>query len=51
MSQQLIKETEKAGTRITKEKLIEAIKRSPQKEYSFSGSHNSKSVVVVITLV
>ena len=50
MSQQLIKETEKAGTKITKEKLIEAIKKSPQKEYSFSGSHNSKTVVVVITV-
>ncbi len=50
MSQQLVTATEKAGTKISKEKLIEAIKRSPQREYSFSGSHNSKTVVVVISL-
>lgn len=50
MSQQLVKATEKAGTKMSKEKLIEAIKRSPQREYSFSGSHNSKTVVVVISL-
>ncbi len=50
MSQQLVKATEKAGTKISKEKLIEAIKRSPQRAYSFSGSLNSTTVVVVVAI-
>ena len=50
MSDTLAKSVEKAGTKLTKEKLIEAIKKSPQKEYSFSGSANSKVVTVVVIL-
>ena len=33
---ELIKQTEKAGTKISKERLIEALKKSSQKEFSFS---------------
>jgi hypothetical protein len=46
----LIKGTEKAGTKISKEKLIEALRKSPQKEFSFSQAQNSKTVVVVLTI-
>jgi len=48
MSNDLVKATEKSGTKISKEKLIEAIKKSPQREFSFSQSHNSKELVVAI---
>ena len=46
----LIKGTEKAGTKISKEKLIEALRKSTQKEFSFSQSQNSKMVVVVLPI-
>jgi hypothetical protein len=46
----LIKGTEKAGTKISKEKLIEALRKSTQKEFSFSQSQNSKTVVVVLPI-
>ena len=50
MSNEAVKLTEKAGTSISKEKLLEAIRKSPVKEYSFSQSLNSKVVTVVVTL-
>ena len=46
----LIKGTEKAGTKISKEKLIEALRKSTQKEFSFSQAQNSKTVVVVLPI-
>ena len=46
----LIKGTEKAGTKISKEKLIKALRKSPQKEFSFSQAQNSKTVVVVLPI-
>lgn len=48
MSNDLVKATEKSGTKISKEKLIEAIKKSPQREFSFSQNPNSKELVVAI---
>lgn len=48
MSNDLVKATEKSGTKISKEKLIDAIKKSPQREFSFSQSSNSKELVVAI---
>lgn len=51
MSNESVKLTEKAGTSISKEKLLEAIKRSPQKQFSYSQSQsNAKLVTVVVTL-
>lgn len=50
MSDQLAKQVQSSGTKISKEKLIEAIKKSPQKEFSFSQSQNSKNAVVTIPL-
>jgi hypothetical protein len=50
MSDQLAKATEKSGMKISKDKLIEAIRKSTQKEFLFSQSQGSKSAVVVISL-
>ena len=50
MSQEAIKLTEKAGTSITKEKLLEAIRKSPNKQFTYSQSQISKSITVVLTL-
>lgn len=50
MSQEAIKLTEKAGTTISKEKLLEAIRKAPNKIFNFSQSQNSKEISVVIPL-
>lgn len=50
MSQEAIKLTEKAGTSISKEKLLEAIRKSPNKQFAYSQPPNSKVVTVVVTL-
>jgi len=50
MSQEAIKLTEKAGTSISKDKLLEAIRKSPNKQFPYSQSPNSKVVTVVVTL-
>ena len=38
MSDQLAKQVQSSGTKISKDKLIEALRKSPQKEFSFSQS-------------
>ena len=50
MSQEAIKLTEKAGTSISKEKLLEAIRKSPNKQFTYSHSLNSKLMTVVVQL-
>ena len=50
MSDTLAKSVEKAGTTISKEKLLEAIRKSPNKQFTYSQSPNSKVVTVVVTL-
>ena len=50
MSNQLIKEVQKSGMSISKEKLIETLKQSSTKEFTISQSLNSKQAVVVINL-
>jgi hypothetical protein len=50
MSNELAKTTEKSGTKISKDKLIEAMRKSTQKEYAYSQSLGSKTLVVVVTL-
>jgi hypothetical protein len=43
-----IKAIEKSGTKISKEKLLDAIKRSPDKEFYFANpTGNSHSIVLV----
>lgn len=49
MSNEAIKLTEKAGTSISKEKLLEAIRKSPNKLFTYSQSQNSKVVTVVVS--
>ena len=50
MSNEAVKLTEKAGTSISKEKLMEAIRKSPNKQFTYSQSPNSKVVTVVVAL-
>ena len=50
MSAEAVKLVEKTGTSISKEKLLEAIKRSPQKLFSYSPCPNSRLVTVVVSL-
>ena len=50
MSDTLAKSVEKSGTSISKEKLLEAIRKSPNKQFPYSQSPNSKVVTVVVTL-
>lgn len=50
MSNQLIKETQKSGMTISKEKLLESIRRSTQQSFIISQSQNSKQAVVVVPL-
>lgn len=50
MSNEAVKLIEKTGTSISKEKLLEAIRKSPNKQFTYSQSQNSKVVIVVVTL-
>ena len=50
MSNEAVKLTEKAGTTISKEKLLEEIRKSPSKQFTYTQSPNSKVVTVVVTL-
>ena len=49
-SNTVIKEVERSGTSITKEKLIDLIKKSNQATFTFSQSPNSKSAVVIVNV-
>ncbi len=46
MTQPLSKQVETGGTKISKEKLIELIKKSPSKEFFFSSNPTQKIMVV-----
>jgi len=48
MSNQLVKEVQKSGMTISKEKLIEMIRKSSQTTFSILQSPNSKEKTVVI---
>jgi len=50
MSQEAIKLTEKAGTNISKVKLLEVIRKSPNKQFTYSQCPNSKLMTVVVQL-
>jgi hypothetical protein len=50
MSNEAVKLTEKAGTSISKEKLLEAIRKSPNKHFTLSQALNSKLATVVVDL-
>jgi hypothetical protein len=48
MSDQLAKQVQSSGTKISKDKLIEALRKSPQKDFAYSQSSGSKTVVVTV---
>ena len=50
MSNELIKQTERVGTKISKEKLIELLRKSTQREFAFSQSKSSNALLVVIVV-
>jgi len=50
MSDQLAKQVQSSGTKISKDKLIEALRKSPQKDFPYSQSQGSKSIVVTLNL-
>ena len=50
MSDQLAKQVQSSGTKISKDKLIEMIRKCPQKDYPYSQSSGSKTVVVTLTV-
>lgn len=50
MSDQLAKQVQLSGTKISKDKLIEALRKSPQKDFQYSQSSGSKTVVVTLTV-
>jgi hypothetical protein len=50
MSDQLAKQVQSSGTKISKDKLIEMIRKSPQKDYPYAQSSGSKTVAVIVTL-
>lgn len=50
MSDQLAKQVQSSGTKISKDKLIEMLRKSPQKDFSYSQSSGSKTVVITLQL-
>ena len=50
MSDTIAKSVEKAGTTLSKDKLLDLIRKSPNKQFTYSQSPNSKVVTVVVTL-
>ncbi|MDA1127457.1 MAG: hypothetical protein O2913_02015 [Chloroflexi bacterium] len=48
MSQEALKQTEKSGLRMVKDKVLDIIRRSPSKEFMFSQVPNSKDIVIVV---
>ena len=49
MSDQQAKQIDKSGTKMTKEKLLDLIRKNPAREFTFSQSPNSKTIVLVIS--
>jgi len=50
MSDTLAKSVEKSGTSISKDKLLDLIRKSPNKQFTYSQSPNSKVVTVVLII-
>lgn len=48
MSQEALRQTEKSGLRMMKDKVLEIIRKSPSKEFMFSQVPNSKDIVIVV---
>lgn len=50
MSDQLAKQVQASGTKISKEKLIEMLRKSPQKDFPYTQTAGSKTIVVMLTV-
>jgi hypothetical protein len=50
MSDTIAKSVEKAGTSISKEKLLDLIRKSPNKQFTYSQSKNSNLMTVIVAL-
>jgi len=50
VSQQAIKEVQKSGMSISKEKLLETIRKSSQTTFTISQSPNSKMALVIVNI-
>lgn len=50
MSDQIARQVHSSGTQISKEKLLEQIRRCSQKEFPFSQTLGSKVITVVVQL-
>lgn len=48
MNEQTTKQIEKSGIKMTKDKLIELIRKSSSREFSIAQLPNSKTIIVVI---
>ena len=48
MSQEALRQTEKSGLRMMKDKLLEIIRKSPSKMFTYSPVPNSKDIVIVV---
>ncbi len=48
MSQEALRQTEKSGLRMVKDKVLDIIRKSPSKEFMFSQVPNSKDIVIVV---
>ena len=48
MSDQIANQIKKTGLSVTKEKLLEMIRKSTQQSFTISPSQNGKTIVVVI---
>jgi hypothetical protein len=50
MTKQAIKTVEKTGTKVTKDKLLDALKRAPEREFMFAKDAASGYSVVLVKL-
>ncbi len=48
MSDQLAKQVQLSGIKISKEKLLELLRKSPQKDFAYSQTAGSKTVVIAL---
>ena len=48
MSAEAVKQVEKSGLRMVKDKVLDIIRKSPSKEFMFSQVPNSKDIVIVV---
>ncbi len=50
MSDQLAKQVQTSGTKISKEKLLELLRKSLQKDFAYSQTAGSRVAVIVISI-